>query len=772
MSKNQTIATIFAVICSAGMLFAQSAERTGSLSGTVLDRATQQPVIGATVTVVGTKIGGVTRATGEFRIGGIAPGTYRVRVSSIGFEPRTMTDVSVRSEHATTINIELMSKDVQLEGAVVTAPIFEKNSDNITSSSNFSYEEVRRLPGSMEDLGRVAQSMPGVAVTDDGRNDLVVRGGAPTENLNIIDGIEIPNINHFGTQGAGGGPISMINTNFIEEVNLSSGGFGAEFGDKLSSVMTVRMREGNRAGFQGNVDLNTAGIGVLMEGPMTSSGSYLFSVNRSYLNLIHNIIGITAVPNYQDVSAKLVYDVSPAHKLTFLLIGGLDDVHFATDAQDSVGLQFKNTLLNQSQATAGLSWRWLWGTAGYSDVSVFSNIFNYNIDARDKGNTPTFLDASHDREYGVRAKASWRLNSTFNLTGGATAKFITDHDQIFQMRDSIEYLDPFGTFREHYYGGIDQDIRTTAMKLGAFTELAVTTGSFIFTGGVRMDHFSFLNGTNTVFGPRLSASWLWSPVTSLNASFGEFYQAPEMVWMTTVPSNRDLSYIHAQHFILGFEHQFDEDLKLTIEGYDKEYTNYPVSLDNPYFVFVSSGAEYGASVPGPAHSSGTGFVRGVDVSAQKKLMGNFYGLLSYSYTYGRFQGDAGGLRPGAFDYPHIFTVIAGYTIGTAWEFSIKWRYTEGRPTTPYDSTESTKLNEGVLIFDRYNLDRQSAYHRMDVRGDYRASFSWGNLVAYVELQNVYARNNVLQSYWNTNKDVQGRIYQWGFLPVGGVKVEF
>lgn len=766
------LVTLIIMMCAA-VSGAQTTPRvpTGELSGTVVNHATQQPVSGATVAIMGMKLGAVSRATGAFRIAAMPPGTYNVAITCIGYEPRTISDVSVRSGHTTSLTVELDEKDVKLDEATIVAPLFHKDADNITSTHTFNYEEVRRAPGAAEDVSRIAQSMPGVAFTNDGRNDLVVRGGSPTENLTVIDGIEIPNINHFGTQGAAGGPIGMLDVNLIDDVQFSSGGFRAEYGDKLSSVMAVRLREGNRDGFQGNANLTTAGVGAVLEGPLSSRGAYMFSVRRSYLNLIHNLIGLTAVPNYQDMALKLTYDLSQDHHLSLLFLGGLDAIRFDANAHDSTGLQFTNTSLDQWQGTAGLSWRWLWGAAGYSDVAAFTNLVNYDIHARDTLNAPTFNDNSQDREFGLRAKAVWQVSKTYTLTGGVTAKAVDFTNTIFWRKDSVQFRDPTGL---HYrtFGGIDMNSGSTATKLGAFVDLAAQFAPLTVTGGVRVDHCDYLTGTNTVVAPRASTSYAFSEATSVNASYGLFYQAPELVWMTTVPENRGLSYMRSWHAIVGLEHQFDSDLKLTVEAYDKEYSDYPVSLANPYFVLANGGADYGVSIPGAAHSSGTGHVRGIDVFLQKKLMGNIYGLVSYSFSRAEFQGDAGGMRPGAFDYRHLFTIIAGYTIDNDWEFSAKWRFAGGRPYTPFDAMQSAAINQGVADDAQYNLSRLPDYSRLDVRVEKRSSFAWGNLVGYFELQNAYARNNVLQFYWNTTKNTQGEIYQWGFLPVGGFKLEF
>ncbi len=307
------IAAVLTLIVIPAIASAQAVDpsHTGSLSGVVQNKATQTPIPGATIVIVGTKRGAVTHPDGTFAIANIPVGSYQLKITCVGYEPKIYSDVIVATGHTSPFTVDMIERNITLDTVSIQANAFEKSADNITSVNSFNYEEVRRQPGAVEDVSRMVQSLPGVSFSNDGRNDLIVRGGAPTENLTLLDGFEIPNINHFGTQGATGGAIGMVDVNLIDNVDFSSGGFGAEYGDKLSSELSVRMRDGSRDHFQGDVDFNTSGIGGVIEGPLGDNGSYIASARRSYLNLIHNLIGLTAVPNYQDAFFKAIYDISP-----------------------------------------------------------------------------------------------------------------------------------------------------------------------------------------------------------------------------------------------------------------------------------------------------------------------------------------------------------------------------------------------------------------------------------------------------------------------------
>ena len=285
--------------------------------------------------------------------------TYSIKFSAPGYELQVKTDIVVLSSRPADVTVELISKGYTTDIIDVEAKYFNKSPDESTSNFNLDFEEVRRAPGAAEDIMRMVQVLPGVAPGNDQRNDLIVRGGSPSENLTMIDGIEIPNVNHYPSQGSSSGPIAMINVKFIDDVNFSTGGFSARYGDRLSSVLDIKFRDGYRKSILSDINLSTAGFGGVFEGPLFSEkGSFLISVRRSYLNLIKGAIRMAAVPNYWDFNLKTIYDINKNNKLTFIGIGGLDEISFEGDASKiSDDNPYGKAKGNQQQFTAGFNWK-------------------------------------------------------------------------------------------------------------------------------------------------------------------------------------------------------------------------------------------------------------------------------------------------------------------------------------------------------------------------------------------------------------------------------
>jgi len=260
---------------------------------------------------------------------------------------------------------------------------------------------------------------------------------------------------------------------------------------------------------------------------------------------------------------------------------------------------------------------------------------------------------------------------------------------------------------------------------------------------------------------------------TLNFSYGQYYQSPEYIWLVAHPENSSLAFLRADHLILGWEYLLGEDTKLSVEVFDKRYKNYPVDVNNPYFTLANSGGFFGPSFfGGELLSQGTGFARGIEFFLQKKFARKLYGLMNYSYSVVEFKALDGVARAGDFDYRHIFTLIAGYKPSSKWEFSFKWRYTGGRPYTPYDEEISRQVGDGRIDLEQINALRFPPYHRLDLRMDRRFHFNKWNLVVYFDLQNAYNRGNIYGYVWDNAEGKVTTVYQWRIMPVGGFSIEF
>lgn len=746
-----------------------AAQDKGSITGTVTDKETQGPVNEASVQIVNTEFRTVTNSAGKFEFKDIPLGNYELRVSSLGYETVVKTDVVILSSRPANADIELTISNITTQQIVVEGKYFQRPTDVNTSSYNLDFEEVRRTPGAVEDISRMVQIMPGVSPANDQRNDLIVRGGSPAENLTMIDGIEIPNVNHYPTQGSSSGPIGMINVKFINDVNFSTGGFSARYGDKLSSVMDIRFREGYRKKFLTDINLSTAGFGGIFEGPLfTRKGSFLISVRKSYLNLIKGAIRLAAVPDYWDFNLKTVYDFSKNTKLTFTGIGGIDKITFEGEASDvSDDNPYGKAKGNQEQFTAGFNLKNLF-KKGYvqtvlANSSAFSNIENHDL----RTDAMKFYYDSYETDLNLKSELFYQINSANNIIIGGSGRYIKFKNETFYVADTTAFGD---TIPE-----TNVNIKENYQKASAFTQytLKLFKDKLILNAGLRFDYFSGIND-NTAVSPRFGLSYNIFPATTISASTGIFRQSPEYLWLTSDPRNKNLKFIQADHFVLGLEHLFSPELRLSVEAYYKNYSKYPVSTLVPTYVLIGAGTENGPNLLfGAAVSEGKGYSKGIDISIHKKLTGNgIYGMINYSLSESKVEGLEGGLKPGSFDYRHNFTIIAGYQLANDWLIGLKFRYTTGRPYTPYDIALSTFAGRGVSDFSNFNGSRFKDYNRLDLRVDKKWNFKGLSIVSYIELQNVFNTENVYQYFWNEYKNEEGTIYQWKFLPVGGFSIQF
>ena len=313
---------------------AKSQEATGSVYGKVIDEFTNEPLIGANIIIIGSDLGAATNAEGEFSINNIPPNVYQIRASVIGYSSVTKTDVAVMPGKPAQVNFELITQAIELEGVVIQSDYFARNPIEVGSIKGFSNEEIRRSAGGFEDVIRAVSVLPGVAQADPGRNDLIVRGGGPSENLYLIDGIPVQNINHFGTQGATGGPLSYVNLDFVNGTTFSTGGFSVLNGDKLSSVLTIDFREGRKDKIGGKGTISATQFGLDIEGPVTSNSTFIVSARRSYLDFIFKAADFSFVPEYYDGFAKYDWKFDNRNSISFLLIAAFDNVKYFNDTED------------------------------------------------------------------------------------------------------------------------------------------------------------------------------------------------------------------------------------------------------------------------------------------------------------------------------------------------------------------------------------------------------------------------------------------------------
>lgn len=748
--------------------FAQAPiSRFGRIEGRVVDRDTQRPLIGANILLVNTTLGAIADGEGRFAIEHVPVGNYSARFSFIGYEKMIETDVIIRSERITFLAAELKSSSIEMPATTVRSDYFAETEDQPLSIINYSREEIRRAPGSAGDVSRILMTLPSIAKVNDQSNALIVRGGSPTENAFYVDNIEIPNINHWPTQGASGGPIGLLNVDFIRDVRFSSGGFNALYGDRLSSVMDLSFREGNREEFDGQLDLNFAGFGFILEDHLPGrKGSWLVSARRSYLDMLIRTIdmGTSLAPSYGDAQAKVVIDLHPRHQLSFIAISG-DDHNNPTRKQavenDMIFYGDEDIYEN----TGGLTWRALW-PKGYSLTSLSLTSTRFRQDFDETGSADPLLK-NHSQEFDLK----WRQVNHFRLNAGHTLEFGIEGKRLGARFDNFyaDYTDALGA----PLPGLMLKRSLHEYKIGAFINYTThPLRPLTMALGLRADHFTF-NG-KTTWSPRLSIAWQLSLRSCLTAASGLYHQNLPVLLLAQNEANAKLADPLAVHWVLGWDYLLTENTKLTVEAYLKEYRQFPIDPNQPrLFLLDELYYRYGFFFN---HSAlidrGRATAKGVEITVQKKLAQKVYGLASAAYFTSRYRDLEGVWRQRVFDNRIILSLEGGYKPDNRWEFSGRWIYAGGAPYTPFAAGASQNLNRGVLDEQKINAVRFPDYHSLNIRFDRRFHFSGSNLVFYFSVWNAYDRKNVAGYFWNQIKNQQGTIYQWNLLPIFGLEYEF
>ncbi|MCK6601268.1 MAG: TonB-dependent receptor [Bacteroidetes bacterium] len=742
--------------------------------GKVIDRATKEPLIGANVIVVSPLLGSATDLDGKYTIDKVPSGVVSVKFSMLGYIPVIKSDIAVSPLNPTYLVVELESSAIELkEEIVVEGSYFYKPTETPTSLQTYSYEEIRRAPGAAGDISRMIQTMPGVVQTTDARNDLIVRGGSPAENLNLVDGFEIPNINHFGSMGSSGGPIGMMQTEFISEANFLTGGFPSLYGDKLSSVLDIRLREGNPDRITGNMEMSMAGAGGTLEGPIGKSTTFMFNARRSYLDLINDAIQLAAVPQYTNINAKVTHTINEKNSLNFVALAGFDYIHFKDDEKEKdLDKRLSEDVESGGyQYLLGASWRHLYDNKSFGNLYVWNTWNDFNAKVinllKDK-NAPDRVmvdNQSNENLAGAKYMFSTYLGKQIELNAGGSIRQTGFSYDLTYGGDTNAY----GTYSKPY----TLSTKKSFLKSDVYSQLVYKPlEDWKFTFGGRLNYFEALK-EKVSFDPRIGATWSVLPFLNLNASWGIFHQSPEWIWLygNEFP-NRDLTFVKAMHSVLGVDYYPDSDMKVTLEGYVKTYSDYPVSVTDSMISLANTGDDFGPNGIADMKSTGTGRSVGFDLFVQKKLTENWYGLISYSWSETRHKALDGVERPGSFDIPNVLTLTGGYKFSETLEFSGKYRFISGRPYTPVDMDSSRSVNRMVLDKNRINDTRLPDYFRLDLRADHRTNFDSFTIVSFFELQNVTGQKNLYGYTWNKRSHDTMKVYQWDRLFIGGVKIEF
>ena len=744
LSKKTSILSLAFSFLLASGLWGQN----GVIKGTITNSLNNEPVGFANVLVLGTDFGAVTDFDGNYEITGIEPGLYDVRASYIGFNDLTEYEIQVTNSKPAVVDFALEEFSTQLEEVVVKASPFKKTEESPVSLRTIGVAEIQRNPGGNRDISRVVQSLPGVTSTANFRNDLIIRGGAPNENRFYLDDVEVPNINHFATQGSSGGPVGLINVNFIKEVDFYSGAFPANRGNSLSSVFNFRQRDGRDDRFGATFMVGASDFGLTVEGPVGEKFTYLASVRRSYLQGLFQVLGLPFLPTYNDAQVKLKYKIDQKNEIYFIGLGALDQFSLNLEANETEEQQF---LLNNLPVTP--QWNYTNGLVykhyrdrGYWTFVLSRNMLNnesikyFENDDSDPDNL--ILDyQSQEAENKLRIENTTRFGD-YKFTGGVGYEYVK-----YSVSNFSRVITPFGVETLNFSSSLDFS------KYYGFAQISRKFFSerLILSLGARIDANNYSDDMSNPleqFSPRASLAFAITDRFFFNANAGRYYQLPPYTVLgyredgILVNRENNIRFIQADHLVAGFEWNTATSSKITVEGYYKWYEDYPFLLRDS-ITLANLGGDFGVIGNEPAISRSSGRTYGMEFLFQQRLYKGFYGIGSYTLGVSEFEDKNGNFVPTSWDARHIVNITLGKKFKKDWEVGINWRFQTGLPYTP--PTEDAGLvqvwnvaNRALPDFDQINTLRAPASNTLDIRVDKKWFFEKWSLNIYVDVENVTA----------------------------------
>ena len=711
------------------------AQQTYSIKGIVKDAANGEPVSFANVVIWNTIEGTVTDSIGQFEITGVSPGSYRLQASFIGYKPTVTAEFRISNKDMF-FPIELEESSESLQEVSIVASPFRKTAESPLGLRVIGFKEIEKSAGGNRDISRVVQSFPGVASTAAFRNDLMVRGGGPSENRFFLDGVEIPNINHFSTQGASGGPVGIINPDFIREVDFYSAAYPAARGNALSSVLDFKLQDGNKEKFSLRGVIGASDIGFSANGPAGKKTTYQVSIRRSYLQFLFDMIGLPFLPTFTDAQFKVKHTFDRKNELAILGLGAIDDMKLNTGMED---MSEKNQyilaylpVVKQKTYTLG---------AVYKHYSGNKNIKYRDNDESSEENL-TLNYRSDEIENKLRSENIFRF-PFFRLNVGGNLEYATYTNRTYQKQfTTIPRVINYHT-----------DLRL--LKWGLYATAIYESDNERITAslGVRADANDYspeMNNLLDQLSPRLSLSYRLFGAVYLNGSIGRYYELPPYTVLgfkdnqgNYLNKANHLTYIRSDQAGLGLEYRPSSYLKFSAEGFYKKYDQYPMSLVDS-IPLASKGTDYGVLGNEAVSSTATGRAYGLELTGRWYNYKGLTFIASYTYVRSEFKDGRGSRKyiPSAWDNRHLFTFSGTYALPKNWDIGAKLRVVGGAPYTPYDVEKSSLVEawdaSGSLYYDysRFNSERLKPFTQLDIRIDKTFYLKKFMLGAYIDIQNI------------------------------------
>ena len=722
------------------------AQPVHQVKGTVIDKSSRQPLEFINVMIVGLNKGGVTNAEGKFSIGQVPPGIYRLQASAIGYKTVTTPEyiLSTRDLH---IQIEMEENQTELEGVTVTASPFRRDIESPVSLRIIGLQEIEKSPGANRDISRIVQSYPGVAFSPIGyRNDLIVRGGSPSENRFYLDGVEIPNINHFSTQGASGGPVGILNADLIREVNFYTGAFPTDKGNALSSVLDFKLRDGDMERNSLKATLGASEVSLASNGHLGKKTSYLVSVRQSYLQFLFDMLGLPFLPTFTDAQFKLKTRFDARNELTVLGLGGIDKMKLNTKADDEDNEYILSYLpkIQQETFTLGAVYRHYAGAHVQSVVASHSYLNNRNTkyQQNDESDPEHLMLRLRSTEQNTQLRLE---NSSSFRNWKVTVGTSLDYSQYSNTTFQKVYTDRAQTFDYHTYLGI--------MRWGLFGTVNYTSIDERFTAslGLRADANNYsaaMKDLSDQLSPRLSLSYQLTEHWSLSGNAGLYYQLPPYTALGFKNNNGlyankyALRYMQVSQGSIGLNWRKGDTFEVSVEGFYKDYDKIPLSVADG-IPLTCKGNDYGVIGNELLTSTAQGRSYGAELLlkwlvAKKLNLASSFTLFKSEYRTDK----ESEYIASAWDNRFIFNLRGTYNLPRHWSVGMKVSCIGGAPYTPYDADKSSLVTawntQGKPYYDytRYNEERLPAFTQVDIRIDKTFYLKRCMLGFYIDLQNI------------------------------------
>ena len=761
---------LFLILC----LSVSFAQETGSIKGKVIDAQTREVLPFVNILVAGTNIGINSDENGEFKINNSPLGYVKLQASFVGYQTIFSDDYLVTKEKAPFVLFEMSINNEQLDEVVIQSKLFKKSMENPVSYQSIGIAEIEKNPGGDRDVLKVIQSFPGVASNPGFRNDIIIRGGSPSENKFYLDGVEVPVINHFQTQGSTGGPVGIINADLVRKADFYSSAFSANRGNALSSIIEFSMKEGDPEKVNVRATIGTSDGGITVDGPMGKKTTFIASARQSYLSGLFKLLKLPFLPTYNDFQLNVKHKFDEKNELSLIGLGAIDKFKLNEEVNDGVtdedDLKRNDYILsnipvqNQWNYTVGLSYKH-YGEKATQQLVLSRNQWD-NVADKYENNTGNSEDlllkySSRETENKLRYENFSTLNNNYKLNFGVALEQVKYYNATYQKFANSSGVEI-----------IDFSSNLSLFKYGVFGQIskAYFNSKFNVSFGVRFDGVDYdteMSNPFKQFSPRLSLAYALSEKWAVNASAGIYNQMPSYTIMgyrdnngVLVNEENGLEYITADHLVAGLEFKPNASSKITLEGFYKGYKNYPFSVENQISL-ANLGADFGVVGNEEVTSTSEGRSYGFEVFLQKKSYSGLYGILSYTYVRSEFKDNNNQYISSSWDNRNLLTATGGKKFNKNWELGAKFRLVGGQPFTPYDYDASANIenynvnNSGILDYNELNTLRFELYNQLDVRVDKTWYWKHFSLNLYVDIQNILGSETQQQSFLIRQTDADG-----------------